>query len=190
MKMNNLLFPLFIMSLSACNIVDVPFPLYVEDTFSVTLVTGHTQDSNGEPIASYLIDYSYLGQGFEDVELPENLVIGGLFTLRWTGELQILESYPSVMTISGGKVISYSYEQPYVIKTSREELEYFYLPTDYIITDKEGHYQKWSEYKGDEVYVTEDLKMTRDNCGDCPKGANCAPCMIYYSGVYAFDPLP
>ncbi|GEM_PF-3719120 len=192
MRIKNLLLPISVLALTGCNIVDVPDLIFSEtDTFSVDLVVNSVTGVDNEYPGSILIGSSYLGKGFEEVKVPDNLLIGSLFTITYTGSIYIQETYPSTMVLTSGKVISYSFEQPTVHHVSKEEfssMNAYAVYADFIVTDKEGHCKYLSDYDGDEYYVTENIKMTRQYCGDCHDDANCAPCMVYFSGVYAFDP--
>ncbi len=143
----------------------------MEDSDTSSKKPGTTGVTTKEPSETYKVvadyDYGYHRPGLATIlysystlffTLPEGFdptVAGDEFTITYTGELLIQESYPSSVVITGGEIVSVSAE-PAVICTVRYnvknrrltvfdengevmQIDYLNYPQYYII-DGEGHY--------------------------------------------------
>ena len=134
-----------------------------------------------EPHAELLVDYGYLRGGFESIAIPSNIVAGDTITINYTGYYTILETYPSVIGLQDGEVISYSFSYAKVIPVSVERIAEGILdydaPNNYVILDRSGRYTTLDKFKGDTVYFVEDQSIqTTEN----------SP--LYVACMLAYDP--
>ena len=135
-----------------------------EKTNTVTFQFNYTywhesETATGEYLATLLIDDSFLGRGFYEIAIPEDITAGDTITIEYTGYIEIAESFPGSIRLQDGEVKSYSFSYASIIcvmgeQAKPENLKSEYnLKNDYVIFDREGHYFSLDEYEGDKIYL-------------------------------------
>lgn len=121
-----------------------------------------TLAETGEKIASLLVEYGYLMDGFGSVQIPKDATAGDMILIMHTGEIVVQESYPSILNLKNGTLKSYSIEYANVIHLSGDEINAQQIKDDYdfenpyVIIDKMGRFVTLDEYDGNDLYLVED----------------------------------
>lgn len=131
----------------------------------LTYVYDHTTlAETGEKLASLLVEYGYLMNGFGSVEIPKDATAGDIIVVKHTGEIQVQESYPSMINLKNGTLKSYSIEYAEVIHLSGDEINAQEIKSNYdlislnVITDKTGRFVSLDDYQGEDLYLVVDKK--------------------------------
>lgn len=148
-------------------------------------------ESGGVPVAWLLFDGTRFVKNLAGIHFTDDKVIAGdRLTLKYTGDLITLESFPSQTYIENGELKGYSFIKTEIKEeknTTAERLKETYgLRGENIILDDEGHFATIDEYEGSDYYLTFDAERVIP----CPDGANCAVQRYPVAGIYAFNPRP
>lgn len=121
------------------------------------------ETTTGEPSATLLVNDGFLGRGFNEIVIPEDITAGDTITIEYTGYIEIAESFPARIYLQDGEVISYSFSYAEVISYSIERISEMILdydaPNNYVILDRSGKYTTLDEYKGEIVYFVKDQSI-------------------------------
>lgn len=187
----SIVLPLLLMG---CNVANKP-------SSTSTLVLGygfvfnHVQNQEGEQLAKLLLNDSYYSFSSE-INIEEPIVAGDQLSITFDGEYDDIcfETYPAQCTITG-TIKSYHLIQTEVLGllvdgasmavTIRNSA--YVLDNEYVILDEEGRYTSLDEYDGSNIFLSVNKKKTEEYC-TCPEGAQCEPCPIYISQLYAYNP--
>ena len=158
-------------------------------------VFNHILSQKGEPLAKLLLNDSYYSFPSE-IKIEEPVVAGDQLSITFDGEYDgvCLETYPAQCTITG-TIKSYHLIETQVIGLLVDGASMavairnsgYVLDNEYVILDKEGRYTSLDEYDDSNIYLSVNKKKTEQYC-TCPEGAQCGPCQIYISQLYAYNP--
>ena len=158
-------------------------------------VFNHIQNQNGEQLAKLLLDDSYYSFPSE-IKIEDPIVAGDQLSITFDGEFDgiCLETYPAQCTITG-TIKSYHLVQTQVIGMLVDEASVatairnsgYLLDNEYVILDKEGRYTSLDDYDGSNIFLSVNQRKMTEYC-TCPEGAQCGPCPIYISQLYAYNP--
>ena len=160
-------------------------------------VFNHIQNQDGEQLARLLLNDSYYSFPSE-IKIDESIVAGDQLSITFDGEYDgiCLETYPAQCTITG-TIKSYRLIQTQVIGMLVDEASMatairnsgYVLDNECVILNEEGRYTSLDDYDGSNIFLSVDQKKTEEHC-TCPEGAQCGPCPIYISQLYAYNPRP
>ena len=155
------------------------------------------QNQKGEKLAELLLNYSYYNFSSE-IKLDKSPVAGDQLSITFEGEYGItgISTGPGKCTVTG-TVKSYQLLETQVICMLVDEASVatairhsgYVLDNEYVILDEEGRYTTLDEYPGSSVYLSYNQRKMKELC-TCPEGAQCGPCPIYISQLYAYNPRP
>ena len=158
-------------------------------------VFNHIQNQKGEQLAKLLLNDSYYSFPSE-INIEEPIVAGDQLSITFDGEYDwiCLETYPAQCTITG-TIKSYRLIQTEVLGLLVDGASMavairnsgYLLDNEYVILDKEGRYTSLDEYNDSNIFLSVNKKKTEEYC-TCPEGAQCGPCPIYISQLYAYNP--
>ena len=146
-------------------------PKYTNDEYEVsfTFTYKYDKDSNGEMIASLLVDGAYLSEGFEDVIIPDDVVAGDVIKIKVTGgEIVTTEGEVSQTCLHGGEVISYYIDYAGFSSITDNSIpeamkERYNLVRGNVILDRSGRYAELNEYEGNKLYFVSKKNDTPTN---------------------------
>ena len=129
-----------------------------EQTNSVTWQFGYAywysfETLTGEPYAELLLDGGILGNGFNNIVIPNDITAGDTITIEYTGYIEIMESFPTRIRLQEGEVKSYSFNYADVVYLEGESLTHELLKSEYdfqkpyVILDKNGSFVSLDEFK-------------------------------------------
>lgn len=132
----------------------------LEEIIEFKYVYHHRTDpTTKDYLATLLCGGSYLRDGFENVEIPKDIIAGDKIHIRYIGEMYTELSEPGKTYLHNGKIISYGFSFAEVLHVSKVEnilsevkSEYDLL-SDYVILDTDGRYTKLDSYNGNELYL-------------------------------------
>ena len=183
--------------LAGCNVANKSSSISSKHTLVLDygFVFNHVQNQQGEQLAKLLLNDSYYSFPSE-ISIEEPIVAGDQLSITFDGEYDgiCLETYPAQCTITG-TIKSYRLIQTQVIGLLVDGASMavairnsgYVLDNEYVILDEEGRYTSLDEYNGSNIFLSVDQKKTKDYC-TCPEGAQCEPCPIYISQLYAYNP--
>ena len=183
--------------LAGCNVANKSSSISSKHTLVLDygFVFNHVQNQKGEQLAKLLLNDSYYSFPSE-ISIEEPIVAGDQLSITFDGEYDgiCLETYPAQCTITG-TIKSYRLIQTQVIGLLVDGASMavairnsgYVLDNEYVILDEEGRYTSLDEYNGSNIFLSVDQKKTKDYC-TCPEGAQCEPCPIYISQLYAYNP--
>ncbi len=172
--------------------------------FTVSFDYGfHVQDANGNKKIATLFNGGKFSFSYDSP--TKKLIVGDRAILKYTGEIIIQESYPSIINITGGSLISidYFYTTTFKVEDSnilRNEYGYVTKINDqnaseiYIILNEDFDFVKMSEYKGEEIFASKNYLAKLDT--DCMNSENTENTEYkitdeYKVGAYfAYNPRP
>ena len=119
------------------------------------------ETTTGEPSATLLVNDGFLGSGFNEIVIPEDITAGDTITIEYTGYIEIAESFPARIYLQDGEIISYSFSYSNVVPmyteyVTEELLLEYDAPNNYVILDRSGKYTTLDKYEGETVYLVED----------------------------------
>ncbi len=138
----------------------------------------------GNPNAELLVNNARLGKGFENVEIPQDIVSGDAISIEYTGEIEILESYPSVINLNG-ELVSYSFKYASVVKdiltlsTLDRIMTEYDIKDEYIIINRNGEFKALEDCTGRYIYLVTDPQRLKEQSND--KG-------LPIASIFIFDP--
>ena len=183
--------------LAGCNVPNKPSSTSNEHTLVLDygFVFNHVQNQKGEQLAKLLLNDSYYSFPSE-INIEEPIVAGDQLSITFDGEYDgvCLETYPAQCTITG-TIKSYHLIQTEVIGLLVDGASMavairnsgYVLDNEYVILDEEGRYTSLDEYDDSNIYLSVNQKKMEEYC-TCPEGAQCGPCPIYISQLYAYNP--
>ena len=183
--------------LAGCNVPNKPSSTSNEHTLVLDygFVFNHVQNQKGEQLAKLLLNDSYYSFPSE-INIEEPIVAGDQLSITFDGEYDgvCLEKYPAQCTITG-TIKSYHLIQTEVIGLLVDGASMavairnsgYVLDNEYVILDEEGRYTSLDEYDDSNIYLSVNQKKMEEYC-TCPEGAQCGPCPIYISQLYAYNP--
>ena len=183
--------------LTGCNVANKPSSTSDKHTLVLDygFVFNHVQNQKEEQLAKLLLNDSYYSFPSE-ISIEEPIVAGDQLSITFDGEYDgiCLETYPVQCTITG-TIKSYRLIQTQVIGLLVDGASTavairnsgYVLDNEYVILDEEGRYTSLDEYDGSNIFLSVDQRKTKDYC-TCPEGAQCEPCPIYISQLYAYNP--
>ncbi len=183
--------------LAGCNVPNKPSSTSNEHTLVLDygFVFNHVQNQKGEQLAKLLLNDSYYSFPSE-INIEEPIVAGDQLSITFDGEYDgvCLETYPAQCTITG-TIKSYHLIQTEVLGLLVDGASMavairnsgYILDNEYVILDEEGRYTSLDEYDRSNIFLSVNKKKTEEYC-TCPEGAQCGPCPIYISQLYAYDP--
>ena len=158
-------------------------------------VFNHILSQKGEPLAKLLLNDSYYSFPNE-IKIEQPVVAGDQLSITFDGEYDGVcrETYPAQCTIAG-TIKSYRIIQTEVIGLLVDGASMavairnsgYVLDNEYVILDEEGRYTSLDEYDSSNIFLSVNKKKTEEYC-TCPEGAQCGPCPIYISQLYAYNP--
>ena len=160
-------------------------------------VFNHIQKQDGEQLAKLLLNDSYYSFPSE-IKLEESIVAGDQLIITFDGDYDGFCSltYPGRCTITG-TIKSYRLVKTQMVgmlvdgasmATAIRNSGYV-LDNEYVILDEEGRYTALDEYTGSNVYLSYNQRKMKELC-TCPESAQCGPCPVYISQLYAYNPRP
>ena len=198
MKNKPTIFIVLSLLLAGCNVANKSSSTSNEHTLVLDygFVFDHVQNQKGEQLAKLLLDDSYYSFPSE-INIEEPIVAGDQLCITFDGEYDgiCLETYPAQCTITG-TIKSYHLIQTEVLGLLVDGASMavairnsgYILDNEYVILDEEGRYTSLDEYDKSNIFMSVNKKKTEGYC-TCPEGAQCGPCPIYISQLYAYDPL-
>lgn len=183
--------------LMGCNVANNPS--LTSDKHTLVLGYGFffndVQNQEGELLAKLLLNYSYYSFSSE-INIEEPIVAGDQLSITFDGEYDDIcfETYPAQCTITG-TIKSYHLIQTEVLGLLVDDASMavairnsgYVLDNEYVILDEEGRYTSLDEYDDSIIFLSVNKKKTEEYC-TCPEGAQCEPCPIYISQLYAYNP--
>lgn len=188
MKKNNFLITIsLIFSLGLCSCSDTK-----NVSFSINFIFEHVYSPDkGNYLAMQLFNNNYLSSGFEEVEVPNDLIAGDILNIEYTGEIFALESFPGHLILDGD-IISYNFEKTDIFGIHSDDSyisvdslkNKYILDNDYVILNESMEYISLDEFEGYDLY----LSVNKSKLAKCPDGAWCEPTMYNIAGIYAYYP--
>ena len=151
-----------------------------------------TETATGEPSATLLVNDGFLGSGFNEIVIPEDLTAGDTITIEYTGYIEIAESFPARIYLQDGEVISYYFSYSNVVPmyteyVTEELLLEYDAPNNYVILDRSGKYTTLDKYESETVYLVEDQRTIKQRTEDQPFYV---ACMLAYNPRDLEDGVP
>ena len=183
--------------LVGCNVANKPSSTSDKHTLVLGygFVFNHVQNQKGEQLAKLLLNNSYYSFSSE-INIEEPIVAGDQLSITFDGEYDeiCLETYPAQCTITG-TINSYHLIQTEVLGLLVDDTSMavairnggYVLDNEYVILDEEGRYTSLDEYDDSNIFLSVNKKKMEEYC-TCPEGAQCEPCPIYVSQLYAYNP--
>lgn len=197
MKCRQIIFALLPLVISSCTYS--PFSKDKTLLLDAGFVFEHEQTAEGEQLATLLFNDSYYSFSSE-LRIDKPIVAGDQLSIVFNGDYEYVcrETYPAQCDVRG-EIKSHSLIETKIIgvhvddasiRSAKDSINGSYiLDNEYVILDEKGKYTTLDNYKGNDLYLSENIKKMTELC-TCPKGAQCEPCPIYIAGLYAFNPRP
>ena len=162
-------------------------------------VFNHIQTHEGEKLATLLFDASYYTFS-KEITINKPIVAGDQLNVTFNGGYDYFcqEVHPARCKVNG-EIKSYFLIETQIIGVHVDDATIgdiadsikasYLLDNEFVILDKEGRYIALEDYKGQDLYLSENRKKATEFC-TCPEGAMCEPCPFYVAGLYAYDPRP